>query len=100
MRSSSSHTPRQRARHLMLVALAAAALSSTGVSRDASAQFKLEEATIGGIHDAIKSGALTCKGLVQAYLERASAYNGVCTQLVTNDGIPRHLISRVKPFAA
>src|SRR5215510_6911127 len=34
----------------------------------------------------IKSGEITCKGVVEAYLARARAYNGVCTMLVTADG--------------
>jgi amidase len=51
-----------------------------------AAKFNIEEATIAGIHDAIKSGATTCKGIVEAYIERAKAYNGVCTALITPDG--------------
>ncbi len=52
----------------------------------AQGQFHLEEATINGIHTAIQAGQLTCQGLVQAYINRARAYNGVCTELVTRDG--------------
>jgi Asp-tRNA(Asn)/Glu-tRNA(Gln) amidotransferase A subunit family amidase len=54
-------------------------------------QFRLQEATISGIHNAIKDGQITCQSLVQAYINRAKEYNGVCTQLVTKDGasIPR-----------
>jgi Asp-tRNA(Asn)/Glu-tRNA(Gln) amidotransferase A subunit family amidase len=54
----------------------------------AAGKFHLEEATIEDIHDAIKSGEITCKGLVQAYFERIKAYNGVCTTLVTPKGAP------------
>ena len=56
----------------------------------AAGKFHLEEATIEDIHDAIKSGEITCKGLVQAYFARIKAYNGVCTRLVTakGDSIP------------
>jgi amidase len=50
--------------------------------------FHLEEATIGDVRRAIKEGQLTCQGLVQAYINRAKAYNGICTQLVTKDGAP------------
>ncbi len=49
-------------------------------------KFQLEEATIDGIHHAIENGQITCKELVQAYIDRARAYNGVCTLLVTHDG--------------
>lgn len=50
--------------------------------------FKLEEATIADIQNAITSGQVTCQGVVQAYLERAKAYNGSCTALVTETGAP------------
>jgi Asp-tRNA(Asn)/Glu-tRNA(Gln) amidotransferase A subunit family amidase len=49
-------------------------------------RFHLVEATIGDIQSAIQDGEITCKGLVQAYLDRVAAYNGPCTQLVTADG--------------
>ncbi len=48
--------------------------------------FQVEEASITDIQSAIKSGRATCQGVVQAYLERAKAYNGACTALITNDG--------------
>ena len=53
-----------------------------------SETFRLEEATIEGIHRAIQNGQISCQGLVQAYVERARAYNGACTRLVTLDGAP------------
>lgn len=53
-----------------------------------SAGFQVEEATIDDIQNAIKSGATTCRGVVEAYIARAKAYNGICTQLVTADGAP------------
>jgi Asp-tRNA(Asn)/Glu-tRNA(Gln) amidotransferase A subunit family amidase len=48
--------------------------------------FHLMEATIDDIHAAIRSGQMTCSGLVQAYVNRAKAYNGVSNALVTVDG--------------
>jgi amidase len=51
-------------------------------------QFRIEEASITDIQNAIKNGQATCQGVVQAYLSRAKAYNGVCTALVTKDGAP------------
>jgi len=50
--------------------------------------FHVEEATIADLHRAIQQGQTTCKDVVQAYISRAKAYNGVCTQLVTKDGAP------------
>jgi amidase len=48
--------------------------------------FQIEEATIDSIHAAIQSGQTTCGQVVQAYIDRAKAYNGVCTALITPDG--------------
>ena len=50
--------------------------------------FHVQEATIEQIHQAIQDGQISCRGLVQAYVDRARAYNGACTQLVTLDGAP------------
>jgi Asp-tRNA(Asn)/Glu-tRNA(Gln) amidotransferase A subunit family amidase len=62
-------------------------LALTPVSSSAQAKkFQLQEATIDDIHGALQDGQITCKGLVQAYINRAKAYNGVCTALVTKDG--------------
>jgi Asp-tRNA(Asn)/Glu-tRNA(Gln) amidotransferase A subunit family amidase len=49
-------------------------------------RFQLEEATIPDVHGAIQQGLVTCRGLVEAYLARARAYNGVSDRLVTRDG--------------
>jgi hypothetical protein len=50
--------------------------------------FRIEEASITGIQNAIRSGQTSCQRVVQAYLERAKAYNGPCTALLTPDGAP------------
>src|SRR5689334_12141459 len=50
--------------------------------------FRIEEASINDIQNAIRSGQTTCRQVVEAYLERAKAYNGVCTALLTPDGKP------------
>src|SRR5260370_34738579 len=50
--------------------------------------FSLEEATIDELHEAIKAGRTTCVAVVQHYIDRARAYNGVCSVLVTEDGAP------------
>ena len=51
-------------------------------------QFYLEEATIDELHAAIKSGQTTCVEIVQYYIDRVRAYNGVASMLVTEDGGP------------
>jgi hypothetical protein len=74
----------------LLAALAAAGNAGCGTppARPAAppATFTVEEATIDGIHAAIRSGRTTCQAVVQAYVDRARAYNSVCTRLVTADG--------------
>jgi amidase len=50
--------------------------------------FRLEEATIDELHQAIKAGQTTCVAVVRHYIERARAYNGVASMLVTEDGAP------------
>ena len=51
-------------------------------------RFHLIEATISDVHRAIRERQITCRGLIQAYVNRAKAYNGVAHQLVTLDGAP------------
>jgi amidase len=50
--------------------------------------FRLEEATIDELHEAIRAGRTTCVAVVQDYIDRARAYNGVASMLVTEDGTP------------
>src|ERR1700720_3691823 len=50
--------------------------------------FRLEEATIDELHGAIRDGRTTCLAIVQHYLERVRAFNGVASALVTEDGAP------------
>ena len=53
-----------------------------------SQTFSLMETTIDELHSAIKSGQTTCFAIVQQYLDRVRAYNGVASMLVTEDGAP------------
>jgi amidase len=63
--------------------------ASAGCARQAEPPaFHLQEATIAGIHTAITTGQTSCRAIVEAYINRAKAYNGVCTSLVTADGAP------------
>ncbi|HYU13078.1 MAG TPA: hypothetical protein VEK82_10915, partial [Stellaceae bacterium] len=50
--------------------------------------FRLEEATIEELHAAIKAGETTCVAVVEHYIARARAFNGVASLLVTEDGAP------------
>ena len=48
--------------------------------------FQLEETTIDQLHAAIRAGDITLAAVVQRYIARARAYNGVSSMLVTADG--------------
>ena len=63
-------------------------------------RFHVMEATIADVHRAIREGQISCRGLVQAYINRARAYNGTCNQLVTEDMAPTFLPSYAEYKAA
>jgi amidase len=50
--------------------------------------FGLEEATIDELHRAIRAGQTTVVAVVEHYITRARAFNGVASALVTRDGAP------------
>ncbi len=81
-----------RKRHLRISALLLAAglllIIIPSLVEAQIAGFRVEETSIAGIQNAIRSGQTTCRAVVQAYIDRAKAYNGTCTELVTNDGKP------------
>lgn len=70
-----------------LTGIATLGVLFVGLSVPACA-FQVEEASIQGIQAAIQNGKITCHQVVQAYIDRAKAYNGVCTAQVTPDGNP------------
>src|SRR2546423_4592264 len=74
-----------------LVMLSLAARGEPLLSQQQPFQFHLVEATIADVHRGIQSGQLTCRQLVQAYINRARAYNGSCNQLVTEEMAPAFL---------
>jgi amidase len=55
-------------------------------SPSAKASFQLEDATIEDLHAAIRSGRTTVLAIVQHYVARVRAFNGVASMLVTEDG--------------
>jgi Asp-tRNA(Asn)/Glu-tRNA(Gln) amidotransferase A subunit family amidase len=74
---------------ILSVGLGAAGTATFFVARplaQVAGTFQIEEATIAGVHRAIKQGQITCRQVVQAYFERAKAYNGVSNALLTADG--------------
>jgi amidase len=92
VKSSAFSTPDKKLLALAVFGVLAAAACSREETPTASeikapvGPFKVEEATIASTHAAIKSGSTTCKQVVQSYIDRAKAYNGVCTALITQDG--------------
>ena len=54
--------------------------------KDHETSFQLEEATIADLHEAIRAGKTTLVEVVQRYIDRARAYNGVACLLLTEDG--------------
>jgi amidase len=71
-----------------LLAGALSVVAAGAVVHSQDGRFQIEEATIADLHRAIQDGRTTCRGIVQAYLDRAKAYNGVSNYLVTKDGAP------------
>ncbi len=71
-----------------LMITAATVMVATISARAQQSRFQIEEASIADIQNAIRAGQTTCRGVVQAYLDRAKAYNGVCTAILTKDGAP------------
>ena len=71
----------------MRTGIRAFAVLATAFCSLARADFQLQEATIDDIHKAIRSGEMTCKQVVEAYVARAKTYNvAACSKLVTPDG--------------
>jgi Asp-tRNA(Asn)/Glu-tRNA(Gln) amidotransferase A subunit family amidase len=55
-------------------------------SGESKVAFQLEEASIQDLHDAIRAGHITLVQVVQHYIDRARAFNGPCSLLLTEDG--------------
>jgi amidase len=53
-----------------------------------ASSFQLEEARIADLHAAIRAGKITLVQVVRQYIDRARAYNGVSSLLLTEDGAP------------
>ena len=64
-----------RASRRLLVSGACSVLLTALLAARQSAPFVVEEATIAGIHAAMKAGTLTCRTLVEQYLRRIDTYD-------------------------
>src|ERR1700745_4509289 len=76
--------PRSLRPTVSMLASAAAVLCAAQlalVTKAAAApRFHLEEATIAGVHRAIRAKEITAEQLVQLYFKRIEAYNGTCVK--------------------
>lgn len=63
---------------VLLLSSVIVALPVAAAAGDEDKKFEIQEATIEDIQNAIKSGEITATELVNMYLERIKAYNGVC----------------------
>jgi Asp-tRNA(Asn)/Glu-tRNA(Gln) amidotransferase A subunit family amidase len=61
--------------NLMIRGLGGLAFTAVSLFAQTAAPFEVEEATIAQVHDAMKSGKLTCRALVDQYLKRIAAYD-------------------------
>ena len=60
---------------LVVAAAATAAAASTLQAQRQAPAFRVEEATIAAVHAAMRAGTLTCRGLVDAYLQRIDRHD-------------------------
>src|SRR5690606_31449079 len=60
---------------LVVGLLAVSACGAVVAGAQPASTFRVEEATIASIHAAMRSGSLTCRQLVRAYLDRITAYD-------------------------
>src|ERR1051326_7124577 len=68
--------------------LAHAVIQDCPMTQQTGEPFRLEEATIDDLHQALRDGRTTCVAVVQRYIDRVRAYNGVSSMLVTEGGEP------------
>ncbi len=73
---------------LFIVALVSLLLVQSPDAQSQQGRFELVEATIADVHRAIQQGQVSCRALVEAYVQRARAYDGTSDRLVTRDGAP------------
>src|SRR5689334_16261822 len=71
-RQHRNQSPMTFRRMAAALAVAAGALPSLC---DAQRVFRVDETTIADVHAAMRGGRLTCRALVQAYLDRIAAYD-------------------------
>src|SRR5215510_3396810 len=66
------------AKHLALILGCVLLTIPAGAQQRTASKFRVEEATISDIQQAITSNRITTVGIVESYLKRIKAYNGTC----------------------
>jgi len=84
---------------IMLSALCGICISQPAASQPAAA-FNVIEATIDGIHGAMRSGGLTCTKLVETYLDRIAAYDQAGPKLNAVQNVNSHALQQAADLDA
>lgn len=91
------------ARSACLVALAGAVLvqaDPVAAQAPAPAPFRVEDATIAGVREALASGRITCRGLVQGYLDRIAAYDQAGPKLAAIRALNPQALAQAEAYDA
>ncbi|MDR7037493.1 Asp-tRNA(Asn)/Glu-tRNA(Gln) amidotransferase A subunit family amidase [Methylobacterium sp. BE186] len=75
-----------------------ALLALLGAPAQAQERFAVEEATIAGVHDALAAGTITCRSLVQTYLDRIAAYDQAGPKLAAIREVNRQALGQAEAF--
>ena len=76
---------------LWIIAVLVIASGASGASGASAQEFRLAEATIDDVHASLRAGRITCRGLVQLYLNRIEAYD--------KDGPQLNAVQTINPRA-
>lgn len=68
------------------------------LSAEAQTRFSVEEATIAGVRDALSAGRITCRALVQSYIDRIAAYDQAGPKLAAIREVNRSALSQAEDF--
>ena len=93
-----------RHRLIVLSSICGMCISSPAISQPAApaaaADFDVVEATIDGIHAAMRSGGLRCTQLVQTYLDRIAAYDQAGPKLNAVQNVNPHALKQAADLDA
>jgi amidase len=64
----------------------------------AEGEFRVEEATIAGVHQALAAGQITCRSLVQTYLDRIEAYAQQAPKLAAIRELNQKALTQAEEF--